>query len=310
MRKIYLLAVSVAALLFTTGANAQEAGDSTDLPGDNFSLAGALTMFKKAASPEAFEQLLNTQENGVNNLDLNADGNTDYIRVINKRDKDVNIFILQAQLSATESQDVAVIELERTGEENAVIQIVGDEDIYGDTTIVEPTGSLAGSQRARQFPSHGPHVVFDYVPASIGIVINVWTWPCVRFVYAPAYRPWISPWAWRRYPVWWRPWRPLAWVAYRPVRVKYYPACTVVHTRRIVAAPVIYRPVRVTSVTVINRYRAPVANYRATRTVRTTTVTGPRGRQYHSARSTTVVRGPAGNRHVRVRHARKAERVF
>lgn len=309
MRKLYLLAVSVTALLFTTGAFAQEAEDSTGLPGDNFSLAGALTMFKKAASPEEFEQLLNKQENGVNNLDLNADGNTDYIRVINKRDKDVNIFILQAQVSATESQDVAVIELERTGQENAVIQIVGDEDIYGDTTIVEPTGSTAGTYRSRQFPSGGPRMAFSYAPVSLGIVVNVWAWPCVRFVYAPAYRPWVSPWAWRRYPVWWRPWRPLGWVAYRPVRVRYYPACTIVHTRRIVAAPVIYRPVRVTSVTVINRYHTPVASYRATRTVRTARVAGPHGRQFQASR-TTVVRERVGNHHVRSRHARKAERVF
>ncbi len=34
-------------------------------------------------------------------------------------------------VSASESQDVAVIELEKTGDNRAVIQIVGDEDIYG-----------------------------------------------------------------------------------------------------------------------------------------------------------------------------------
>jgi len=308
MQKMYLLALSIMATLLTTGAYAQEAEDSTGLPGDNFSLSGALTMFKKAASPEEFERLLNSQENGVNNLDLNADGNIDYIKVVDKREQDVHVFILQAQLSSSESQDIAVIELEKTGAENAVVQIVGDEDIYGDTTIVEPAGNMKGTYRTRQFPSSGPRESFGYTPASIGIVVNVWAWPCVRFVYAPAYRPWVSPWGWHRYPGWWRPWRPLGWVAYRPLRVRYYPACTVVHTRRIVAAPVIYRPVRVTSVTVVNRYRAPVANYRAARTVRTTTVRGPYGRQYRSTRSTTVLRGPAGNRHMK--HSRKAERVF
>ncbi len=55
--------------------------DSTGLPGDNFSLQGALEMFRKAGSPEAFEKLLNTEDNKVNNLDLDGDGNTDYIRV-------------------------------------------------------------------------------------------------------------------------------------------------------------------------------------------------------------------------------------
>ncbi len=46
---------------------------------------------------------------------------------------------LQAIVSQNESQDIAVIELEKTGENNAVLQIVGDEDIYGEETIVEPS---------------------------------------------------------------------------------------------------------------------------------------------------------------------------
>ncbi len=58
--------------------------DSTGLPGDNFSLEGALTMFQKASSPEEFEKMLNTENNHVNNLDLNGDGQIDYVRVIDK----------------------------------------------------------------------------------------------------------------------------------------------------------------------------------------------------------------------------------
>ena len=36
------------------------AADSTGLPGDNFSLEGAIDLFKKAESPEDFEKLLNS----------------------------------------------------------------------------------------------------------------------------------------------------------------------------------------------------------------------------------------------------------
>jgi hypothetical protein len=302
MRNLHVLTVLFVFLQLSVSAYAQEAEDSTGLPGDNFSLSGALAMFKKAASPEELERLLNTSSNGVNNLDLNGDGDIDYISVINKKEKDVQVFILQARLSSTENQDIAVIELERTGPENAVVQIVGDEDIYGDTTIIEPSDRTgAGYDRARALPAGGPYIANAYAPVSMGIVINVWAWPCVRFVFAPAYVPWVSPWGWHRYPAWWRPWRPLGWHAYRPVRVRYYRTCTVVHTRRVVAAPVIYRPVRVTSVSVSNRYRTPVSHYRATRTVRTTTVTGPRGRQYQAMRKTTTVRGNHGGK---VRHTR------
>ncbi|MVT11746.1 hypothetical protein [Chitinophaga tropicalis] len=115
--------------------------DSTGLPGDNFSLQGALTLFKKANSPEEFERLLNTRDNNVNNLDLNNDGNIDYIRVINKKQQQVHLFILQALVSNQESQDVAIIELEKNGDNSAVIQIVGSEDIYGEAVIAEPVES-------------------------------------------------------------------------------------------------------------------------------------------------------------------------
>src|SRR4051812_39943438 len=73
--------------------------DSTGLPGDNFSLEGALEMFKKAGSPEEFEKLINSEDNKVNNLDLNGDGDIDYIRVIDKQEGDAHALILQASVS-------------------------------------------------------------------------------------------------------------------------------------------------------------------------------------------------------------------
>ena len=49
------------------------------VPGDDFSLEGALELFKKSASPEEFERILNAENSKVNNLDLNGDGNQDLI---------------------------------------------------------------------------------------------------------------------------------------------------------------------------------------------------------------------------------------
>src|SRR5690606_33363692 len=49
-----------------------------EVPGDNFSLEGALELFKKSSSPEEFEKMLNTPDTKVNNLDLNGDGYIDY----------------------------------------------------------------------------------------------------------------------------------------------------------------------------------------------------------------------------------------
>ncbi|NRS89445.1 hypothetical protein HNQ02_002374 [Flavobacterium sp. 7E] len=64
-----------------------------DLPentGDNFSLEGALALFKKSSSIAEFEKLINEENNNVNNLDLNNDGNVDYITVDDIKDNDTH----------------------------------------------------------------------------------------------------------------------------------------------------------------------------------------------------------------------------
>lgn len=106
--------------------------DSTGNPGDNFSLEGALSLFKDAEDLEAFEKALNTESSEVNNLDLNEDGEVDYIRTEDFTEGDVHAIVLQAVLGEDEMQDIAVIEIEKTGAEEAVLQIVGDEEIYGE----------------------------------------------------------------------------------------------------------------------------------------------------------------------------------
>lgn len=272
-------------------AQNQAGEDSTGLPGDNFSLQGSLQMFQKAGSPEEFEKLINSENNSVNNLDLNGDGEIDYVRVIDKSEKDIHVFVLQVPVSATENQDIAVIELEKTGDTTAVVQIVGDEDIFGEEVIIEPDGG--GDEQAffdnyNYGLAHGPNA--NYSTAGAGVVVNVWFWPSVRFIYAPAYRPWISPWRWQHYPGWWRPWRPMGWHVWRPRVVHYHRPFVVAHTHRVVRAHAFYRPYRVSSVTVRTRHATAVGNYKVSRSK--TTVTGPRGNGF--TRKTTTVRGPKG----------------
>jgi hypothetical protein len=292
--KIYHYMAMLLACFMTVSLQAQTSGaDSTGLPGDNFNLQGALAMFKKASSPEDFEKLLNSQDNHVNNLDLNNDGDIDYIRVIDKSGKDVHAFVLQALISDRESQDIAVVELEKTGDTLAIVQIVGDEDIYGEQVIIEP-GDEADEDafiqsHKDQRMARGPNAAVWIMDPRI--VVNVWSWPAVRFVYAPIYRPWVSPWRWRHYPGWWGPWRPVAWRVWHPFHRPYYSQFAIVRTHRVTRAHRIYTPHRVTSLTVRTRHASVVGNYRVTRTK--TSVSGPRG---HGATKTkTTVTGPRGN---------------
>ena len=280
-------------------AQNQPGVDSTGLPGDDFSLQGALQMFQDATTIEDFEKAINTEGYHINNLDLNADGEIDYIRVIDKSEKDVHAFVLQVPVSETENQDIAVIELEKTGEANAIIQIIGDEDIYGEQVIVEPDGG--GEEAFYNFNDSklsGPNAGYDFTTP--GIVVNVWLWPSVRFVYGPAYRPWISPWRWRYYPGWWKPWKPLRWHAWHPFRAHYHRPFSVVRTHRVIHAHRVYTPFRTTSVTVRTRHSAAVGNFRVTRT--RTSITGPRGKTT-TVKKTTVT-GPRGGKATKVKARR------
>ncbi len=228
------------------GVNAQTTLDA-EVPGDNFSLEGALELFKKSASPEAFEKLLNSPDSKVNNLDLNSDGNIDYIRVIDRNEGNVHAFILQAALSDKESQDVAVIELEKLQDGKAVLQITGDADVYGIETIIEPTEEVrvnAGANTERA-------------------VVNVWTWPSVQYVYSPYYSAWTSPWGWGYHPMWWSPWRPVAFYVYSPWWRPYRPYYSLCYSHRIGYLPRLYRPYRTTSVIVHHHHGRQIDRYRS-----------------------------------------------
>ncbi len=272
MKPLLLGLCIVLALVSTSGqVSAQDiAGrDSSGLPGDHFNLQGALEMFKRAGSPEEFEKLLNTQDNAVNNLDLNGDGEVDYVRVIDKTRGKVHALVLQVPVSEKESQDIAVIELEKTGRESATLQIIGDEDVYGEETIVEPDGGGEDTEDLQdQRGVKGPFLgegMMESLPMP-RVAVNVWGWPGVRFMYAPAYVVWVSPWMWRTYPAWWHPWRPLAWGVFHPFRARYRAGFALVQTRRLVRAHRLYAPARTTSVVVRTRYHDRVVHARVHRT--------------------------------------------
>jgi hypothetical protein len=285
-KKMLFLLVCLAAT--SINANAQE--DSTGLPGDNFSLQGALEMFKQSSSIEEFEKLINSENKNVNNLDLNGDGEIDYVKVIDKAEKDVHAFVLQVAVSETENQDIAVIELEKSGDTTAVAQIVGDEEIFGEQTIVEASDEGDEIDDNGNVPANGP-------AASLyegnRVVVNVFYWPSVRFVFRPAYVPWVSPWRWRHYPGWWKPWHPFAWHVFHPRAVGYHRHCAVVRTHRVVAAHRVYTPFRTSSTTVRTRTTVARNNYRVTRT--RTRVTGPRGNTRVRTNTTIQKRGGRNN---------------
>ena len=273
-------------LSFFISFNTYSQGDaSSDLPGAHFSLEGALELFKEAKSPEDFEKSLNDPDQLVNNLDLNADDQVDYIRVEDHMEGEVHAIVLQVPVSEDEVQDIAVIEIEKKNEGEAILQIIGDEDIFGQSIIVEPFEETAGE-------GQGPDEGFS----AVRIVANVWLWPSVRHIYRPRYAAWISPWRWRVYPRWWSPWRPhpLGWYhARRPHLHRHF---HVVDAHRVVNAHRIYIPQRRVSVTVKARHQPAINRYRSSHRVTSSKVVHRAGSGTSVQKTkTTVARKAGGN---------------
>lgn len=167
------------------------------MPGDNLDLNAVLDLFKNSKSIEDFENKLNSEKTNINNLDLNEDGFVDYIRVIDYVKDNAHLITLQVAFTADEIQDVAVIELDKQ-DDKTVVQIVGDEALYGRDYIIEPV-------------TENPKMAY-----------NANTWTSVQYIYGPQYVVYVSPWYYGFYPHWHRPWRPYSWDVYYGYVHPYY----------------------------------------------------------------------------------------
>lgn len=239
-------------LFMISAASAQYGVERTGYDGDYFSLEGAIELFRESNSLRDFERKINRRDNWVNNLDLDYDGRVDYIRVEHRRQGDFHAIILQAPLSRYDVQDVAVIEIEQTGSREAVLQIVGDEDLYGEEIIVEPYEEQ-GYSSSRGGRTSEYDVRRDYV--------NVYYWPAVQDILRPDYAVYVSPYRWQYYPTWWSAWTPYTWYDYHPRIVVYRNRCRVVNIHRVVHVHNFYRPYRVYSPIVVQRTNVVRVNH-------------------------------------------------
>lgn len=276
-----LLAAFMAPVLLT----ANPSGDYYGLPGDDFSLEGALDLFKSCNSLEDFERELNSSDNTVNNLDLNNNGRIDYLRVVDHAEEgDMHAIVIQALVDNGISQDVAVIEVKRNRYGEAVVQIVGDEDLYGTAKIVEPYpyDDVVGTDYYDNYYEHYSPTVF----------VNAWTWPSVRFIFAPRYVMWVSPYYYGYYPGWYSPWDPYPYHVWHTRTVIYNNYYCVAPNYRIPEVHHYYGARRVSAPVVRQRTERYVAEHGGRSnfdyTKRGNAVDAPRGRSLDKSDKPTV----------------------
>jgi hypothetical protein len=200
MKRLLLLYLAAAMSLLCQPVFSQANKDTTELlglPGDNLDLYAVLTLFQKSKTIEGFEKSLNDEKTGVNNLDLNLDKKVDFIKVVTKKDGDAFTFILQVDVTKKETQDVAVILVNKDKNNKVSIQMVGDEDLYGKDYVIEPKGNSSVTAN----PGYtGENPVTVNVPATNVTVVQ--SAPIVQYVYSPAYVPYVPPYYYGYYPPW------------------------------------------------------------------------------------------------------------
>lgn len=173
--KTQVTGLLVGLILLTTQSMAQRTirveAQSNDIS-NNLDLQAVASIFGDSRDLEEFERRLNDYDSQISNLDLNFDGEVDYLRVIESSEKKVHVVVIQAVLDSDIFQDVATIVVDRKSRNRTYVQVIGDPYLYGSDYIIEP--------------------VYVYTPSIFS------------FFWGRHYHTWHSPYYWGYYPNYYR----------------------------------------------------------------------------------------------------------
>lgn len=139
---------------------------------NNLDLQAVASVFGESKDLQDFEMKLNDYDSQISNLDLNNDGEVDYLRVIETAENNVHVVVVQAVLDRDVFQDVATIVVEKNQNRRTYVQVIGDPYLYGNNYIIEP--------------------VYVYTPSIFS------------FFWGERYSRWYSPYYWGYYPTHYR----------------------------------------------------------------------------------------------------------
>ena len=141
MKPLKITGLFVVILMLTTQCAAQRTytvqAENNDIS-NNLDLKAVATAFGESKNLEEFEQKLNDYNSNISNLDLNNDGQVDYLRVVEDRQNNTHVVVIQAVLEKDVYQDVATIVVDKDQNSSTTVQVIGDPYIYGPNYIIEP----------------------------------------------------------------------------------------------------------------------------------------------------------------------------
>ena len=133
--KVLLFVITLMAFTFGCTNNDQVVVNATESIGENLNLKAVGEIVKNSKTPQEIEQKLN-QENGVNNLDLDGDGKTDYLKVSEYGSGNQHGYSICAVLKDGEPE-VAKIEINSTNNNQVQMTVNGNQQYYGNNNCYQ-----------------------------------------------------------------------------------------------------------------------------------------------------------------------------
>lgn len=139
---------------------------------ENLDLEVVAEIFGESSDLEDFERRLNDPASKISNLDLNENGEVDYLQVVEKVEGDKRTVYVQAAVNNDTNKTVASIVVIKDSNNEVNVEVIGDEAFYGNNYVIIPA--------YRRVPS-----------------IVTWFW-------GPRYNVWVSPYRFGYYPPYFR----------------------------------------------------------------------------------------------------------
>ncbi|MDZ7614564.1 MAG: hypothetical protein U5K51_13325 [Flavobacteriaceae bacterium] len=105
---------------------------------DNLDLEAVASVFGESDDVEDFERRLNDPKIQINNLDLNNDGEVDYLRVVETGSGNTHTLSIESVLGKDQYQEVATIDVVKDKSKKTEVQVVGNVNMYGPNYCITP----------------------------------------------------------------------------------------------------------------------------------------------------------------------------
>jgi len=169
MKKLLIIpAVS----LFFAACNSQpnernQVSIQSNTGGTGFDVNKLATIVKRSTDPQTLEKAINDPSNNITNLDLNNDGNIDYLKVIEKANNRLNVV---DDVNPTDSVNVATINITPNQQnQTAVLNVDANPDYAGPVYYYHSSFSLGDfllmSYLLRPHPFYYPMYHYGYYPS-------------------------------------------------------------------------------------------------------------------------------------------------